>query len=63
MVWTCLLRHPGEKGVTTPARVRCAVYTRKSSEEGLEQSFNSLHAQREACESYMRGRFMRMLAT
>ncbi len=34
-------------------RVRCAVYTRKSSEEGLEQSFNSLHAQREACEAYI----------
>jgi len=33
--------------------VRCAVYTRKSSEEGLEQSFNSLHAQREACEAYV----------
>ncbi len=32
---------------------RCAVYTRKSSEEGLEQEFNSLHAQREACESYI----------
>ena len=31
-------------------RVRCAIYTRKSSEEGLEQAFNSLHAQREACE-------------
>ena len=29
---------------------RCAVYTRKSSEEGLEQDFNSLQAQREACE-------------
>jgi site-specific DNA recombinase len=34
-------------------RVRCAIYTRKSSEEGLEQSFNSLHAQREACEAYI----------
>src|SRR2546429_7111792 len=34
--------------------VRCAVYTRKSSEEGLEQEFNSLHAQREACEAYIR---------
>ncbi len=34
-------------------RVRCAVYTRKSSEEGLEQSFNSLDAQREACEAYI----------
>ena len=33
------------------ARIRCAIYTRKSSEEGLEQSFNSLDAQREACES------------
>lgn len=31
---------------------RCAIYTRKSSEEGLEQEFNSLHAQREACEAY-----------
>ena len=31
----------------------CAIYTRKSSEEGLEQSFNSLHAQREACEAYV----------
>ncbi len=33
--------------------VRCAIYTRKSSEEGLEQDFNSLHAQREACEAYV----------
>jgi site-specific DNA recombinase len=33
--------------------VRCAIYTRKSSEEGLEQGFNSLHAQREACEAYV----------
>ncbi len=32
---------------------RCAIYTRKSSEEGLEQDFNSLHAQREACEAYI----------
>ncbi|MFG1223506.1 recombinase family protein [Xanthobacter wiegelii] len=35
------------------ALVRCAIYTRKSSEEGLEQSFNSLDAQREACEAYV----------
>src|SRR5204862_2782463 len=35
-------------------RKRCAVYTRKSTEEGLEQEFNSLHAQREACEAYIR---------
>jgi site-specific DNA recombinase len=34
-------------------RVRCAIYTRKSSEEGLEQEFNSLDAQREACEAYV----------
>lgn len=34
-------------------RVRCAIYTRKSSEEGLEQDFNSLDAQREACEAYI----------
>lgn len=32
---------------------RCAIYTRKSSEEGLEQDFNSLAAQREACEAYV----------
>jgi site-specific DNA recombinase len=34
--------------------VRCAVYTRKSTEEGLEQEFNSLDAQREAAEAYIR---------
>src|ERR1700677_5210113 len=32
---------------------RCAIYTRKSSEEGLEQDYNSLHAQREACEAFI----------
>jgi Resolvase, N terminal domain len=32
---------------------RCAIYTRKSSDEGLEQEFNSLDAQREACEAYI----------
>ena len=31
---------------------RCAIYTRKSTEEGLDQDFNSLDAQREACEAY-----------
>ena len=36
-----------------PATRRCAIYTRKSSEEGLEQAFNSLHAQRAACEAYV----------
>jgi len=34
-------------------QVRCAIYTRKSSEDGLEQGFNSLHAQREACAAYV----------
>jgi site-specific DNA recombinase len=37
----------------TPVRRRCAIYTRKSSEEGLEQSFNSLDAQHEACVAYI----------
>jgi site-specific DNA recombinase len=37
-----------------PEMRRCAVYTRKSSEEGLEQEFNSLHAQREACEAFIK---------
>ncbi len=34
-------------------RIRCAIYTRKSTEDGLEQDFNSLDAQREACEAYI----------
>src|SRR5690349_13746092 len=37
----------------TPKVVRCAIYTRKSTEEGLEQSFNSLDAQRESGEAYI----------
>jgi len=37
-----------------PEQRRCAIYTRKSSEEGLEQDFNSLDAQREACEAYIK---------
>jgi DNA invertase Pin-like site-specific DNA recombinase len=39
--------------LTIRRKLRCAVYTRKSSEEGLEQEFNSLDAQREACEAYV----------
>jgi site-specific DNA recombinase len=39
--------------MTVPSPVHCAIYTRKSSEEGLEQSFNSLDVQREACEAYI----------
>lgn len=38
---------------TKPATVRCAIYTRKSTEEGLQQEFNSLDAQRESAESYI----------
>ncbi len=34
-------------------RFRCAIYTRKSTEDGLEQHFNSLDAQREACVAYI----------
>ena len=37
-----------------PGLRRCAIYTRKSSTEGLEQHFSSLQAQREACEAYVR---------
>ena len=47
---------PKKKPGTTTRRngtVRCAIYTRKSSEEGLEQEFNSLQAQREACEAFI----------
>src|ERR1700674_2703597 len=39
---------------TKPPLRRCAIYTRKSSEEGLEQDFNSLDAQRESCEAFIR---------
>lgn len=35
-------------------KLRCAIYTRKSSEEGLDQDYNSLHAQRDACEAYIK---------
>jgi site-specific DNA recombinase len=41
-----------ERGKSQPRR--CAIYTRKSSEEGLEQDFNSLHAQREGCEAFIK---------
>jgi len=44
---------PRQNGSATRVRLRCAIYTRKSSEEGLEQEFNSLDAQREACEAYV----------
>ena len=37
-----------------PKLLRCAIYTRKSTEHGLEQEFNSLHAQRDSCEAYIK---------
>src|SRR3954469_1687579 len=54
---TCFLwpQKPARIGMKKPIvrKLRCGVYTRKSSEEGLEQEFNSLDAQREACEAYV----------
>ena len=47
-------RHDPNGRLATLALVRCAVYTRKSTEEGLEQEFNSLDAQREAGEAFIR---------
>ena len=41
-----------------PRSRRCAIYTRKSSEEGLEQDFNSLHAQREASEAFIQSQVL-----
>jgi site-specific DNA recombinase len=43
-----------ENAKATPARLRCAIYTRKSTEEGLDQEFNSIDAQREAGEAFIR---------
>ncbi len=51
MVWPTVLR--GERMIKDKRKIRCAIYTRKSSEEGLDQDFNSLDAQREACEAYI----------
>ena len=47
------MRKPAINGTRRSGAVRCAIYTRKSSEEGLEQAFNSLQAQREACEAFI----------
>src|SRR5262249_5492390 len=43
----------GGSVIVMPRRMRCAIYTRKSSEEGLDMEFNSLDAQREDCEAYI----------
>src|SRR6202167_569082 len=54
LLWDQILFHAVQEMMVPPrSRIRCAIYTRKSSEEGLEQSFNSLQAQREACEAYI----------
>ena len=45
---------PNKKTAATLPLVRCAIYTRKSTEEGLEQEFNSLDAQRESAEAFIR---------
>ena len=45
--------NPIRNGGSAAKSVRCALYTRKSTEEGLEQDFNSLDAQREAAEAYL----------
>src|SRR5262249_57803861 len=49
---SCLM-NPIRNSVPAPQVVRCAIYTRKSTEEGLDQEFNSLAAQREAAEAYL----------
>jgi site-specific DNA recombinase len=46
-------KSPSSPSLTGKPRIRCAIYTRKSSDEGLDQEFNSLDAQREACEAYI----------
>jgi site-specific DNA recombinase len=48
------MSRPAAKGTRRSGTIRCAIYTRKSSEEGLEQEFNSLQAQREACEAFIK---------
>jgi DNA invertase Pin-like site-specific DNA recombinase len=47
------MRRSSDSGAISRTRIRCAIYTRKSTEEGLDQDFNSLDAQREACASYI----------
>src|SRR5688500_8915225 len=59
LVRTAVLRHAGSsKGcrmtAKVPKRVRCAVYTRVSTDHGLEQDFNSLHAQHDAAQASIR---------
>src|ERR1700680_4273263 len=46
-------RSDGEQALSSTSTLRCAIYTRKSTEEGLNQDFNSLQAQREAAQSFI----------
>src|ERR1700675_450770 len=48
------MSRPAVNRTRRSGKIRCAIYTRKSSEEGLEQEFNSLQAQREACEAFIK---------
>src|ERR1700719_1511474 len=48
------MSRPAARGRRRSGTIRGAIYTRKSSEEGLEQEFNSLQAQREACEAFIK---------
>src|SRR5262247_2291676 len=47
------MTHTRKAKAAPPSPVRCAIYTRKSSDEGLDQDFNSLDAQREAAEAFI----------
>jgi hypothetical protein len=47
------MTRPATNGTRRNGAARCAIYTRKSSEKGLEQEFNSLQAQRDACEAFI----------
>ncbi|MCX7702014.1 MAG: recombinase family protein [Gemmataceae bacterium] len=49
-----MTRDKDRKSPPAPTSIRCAIYTRKSTEEGLEQEFNSLDAQREAAEAFIK---------
>ena len=53
MVRTAFFWGEGNGSLMNKPRIRCAIYTRKSSDEGLEQDFNSLDAQHEACAAYI----------
>jgi DNA invertase Pin-like site-specific DNA recombinase len=53
VVRAALLRIEGVALIMSKTRIRCAIYTRKSSDEGLDQDFNSLDAQAEACAAYI----------